>query len=192
MTLERDMIPLINDLLEEHRNSARLLHALEDQIKVIGKGGKPDYELIMSIADYFCEYPDRCHHLKEAVVFEQLRAKYPNKMEAIGDLAREHIDAHERVTQFRRCIDELLHEAIIPRSSLVDVARSFIEAERQHMRKEEDRFFPVAAKYFTEEDWSFIDDCNAKCLDPIFLSQCTEEFANICERIVEWENENRS
>ena len=57
-------MPVIETLREEHRNISRMLDALEHQIEVLAQVGTPDYEIIRGIADYFCDYPDRCHHPK--------------------------------------------------------------------------------------------------------------------------------
>jgi hemerythrin-like domain-containing protein len=167
----------------------RLLNALEHQIEVTARTGEPDYKLILGIAEYFCDYPDRCHHPKEIAVFDHLRAKYPQEAKAIVDLTTEHTNTHQRVSLFRRVFYEILQDAIIPRSTLVFAARSFIRAERRHMRMEEEDFFPLAEKCFVLEDWSCVEECLAKNGQPLFVNQVENEFKGISERLLEWEKQ---
>ena len=189
MTVEAHLATLLDELRAEHRNTARLLNALEHQIEITAQAGQPDYELILSIADYFCDYPDRCHHPKETAIFEQLRVEYPQEAEAVGDLGHEHVDTHERVHQFRQLIRGLLKEAIVPRSNVVDAARDFIEAERRHMHMEEERFFPVAEKCLRSEDWLRIHHDLTKDRDPAIFDQIEDEFGELRERLLEWEKD---
>ena len=66
---------VIKTLREEHANIARLLSALEHQMLVFAGGDRPDYDVVQGVADYFFDYPDRCHHPKEdAVLAQMLRA----------------------------------------------------------------------------------------------------------------------
>ena len=180
---------VIDALLAEHRNMARLLTALEHQVELVALAGEPDYQLILSIARYFCEYPDRCHHPKENAVLEQLRMKFPLEEKSLSYLAWEHIDAYERVVRFHQSVDELIHGAIIPRAALVKAALSFITAERRHMRMEEEVFFPAAEKYLVEEDWSCVEQAITKSCDPLIMNQAENEFKLISESLVEWEKQ---
>ncbi len=56
------MTALIPVLRREHKNIARLLDTLEHQIGLLEKEARPDYDVLQDIAEYFCDYPDRCHH----------------------------------------------------------------------------------------------------------------------------------
>lgn len=77
---------MIDTLREEHRKMSRLLDALEHQIAVFERAGKPDYDVIRGIADYFLEYPDSCHHRKEDVIFEFLCERYPPTRATVEEL----------------------------------------------------------------------------------------------------------
>ena len=81
------MVTVIYTLREEHRNIARLLNALEHQIEIFARAGAPDYDVIRGIAEYFLDYPDRCHHPKEDVVFDRLCARFPRDAGVVGFLA---------------------------------------------------------------------------------------------------------
>jgi len=61
------MSSVIEVLLEEHKNIARLLNAMENQLEKLATANDPDLDLLQSIANYFCDYPDHCHHPKEII-----------------------------------------------------------------------------------------------------------------------------
>ncbi len=181
------MSSVIEALRIEHRDSARLLDALEHQIQTMAAATDTDYEILQGIANYFCDYPDRCHHPKEDAVFSLLRARYPQDASAIGDLSREHRETGARVRQFRDNINALFRDAVMPRDTIVSAARNFIEFERRHMRMEEERFFPVAQSRLTPEDWQSIEASLPKARDPLFGEIVEQEFRELRERLLAWE-----
>jgi len=185
------MASVIEVLREEHRNITRLLQALEYQIDVFAEAGAPDYDVVGGVADYFLDYPDRCHHPKEDVVFAQLRQAHPKETAAIGDLAKEHRAIHEQAQQFRDTVNVLLNETDIARSAVVDAAHVFIEAERRHMRMEEERFFPLAERLLTRDSWQKVDAELIKRSDPLFGARVEEGFRKLSERLLAWEEECR-
>ena len=166
---------------------ARLLDALERQIEEMTRAGAPNYELILEIANYFCSYPDRCHHPKENAIFQHLRMQFPQEAEAIGDLENDHVGTRKRGTRFRQFIYEILQDSIIVRAAAVSAARTFIDAERRHMRMEERHFFPVAEQNFAQEDWAEIGDAIGKERNPLFGDQIDQDFERLSERLISWE-----
>ncbi len=183
------MSPLIQVLRQEHKNIARLLDALEHQVELSVAGKRPDYDLLQDIATYFCDYPDRCHHPKEDAVFRQLQARHPEAAKQIGDLAREHRDTGARVRRFRDNIQALFRDQVMPLATLVNAARSFIDAERQHMRMEEAVFFPAAESALSEEDWHVIGSGMSREHDPLFGTTVEKQFATLLQRLLAWEKE---
>lgn len=185
------MSSVIETLREEHRNIARLLNVMEDQVEMLVTACNPDLNLLQGIANYFCEYPDRCHHPKENVVLQKLQAKYPMEAATVGDLAKEHRDAYARARRFHDNIQAIICEQILPRDKLISAGRSFIDAEREHMRMEENIFFPLAASILDEEDWSSIEDNLRQMQDPLFGEIVDKEFTNLREFLLSGEVENR-
>lgn len=184
------MALVIETLREEHRDIARLLDALEHQIDVFERADEPDYDVIRGVADYFLEFPDRCHHPKEDQVFARLKAADPKAAAEIGDLPSEHRLVHERIGRFARDLQALLGETDIARDVVVDAARQFIEAERRHMQMEEERFFPLAEKALTAEDWSILDRALAQSADPRF-GDSAARLKQLSQRLIAWEAESR-
>jgi hemerythrin-like domain-containing protein len=185
------MTAILQKLHQEHRNIARLLDALEHQVDVLAEGKRPDYDLLQNIATYFCDYPDRCHHPKEDAVFRRLQQKYPEQSARVGDLTREHRDTAARVRRFRDNIQALFRDQVMPLATLVNAARTFIDAERQHMRMEETVFFPAAESQLAPEDWRAIESALKDEHDPLFGEVVEKDFIALLERLLAWESEYR-
>jgi hemerythrin-like domain-containing protein len=180
------MTSLIQALLEEHRNIRRLLSLLDHQVGLLAMGADPDYDLLQGVANYFCDYPDRCHHPKEDAVFRQLQARDPAGAARVGDLAREHREAHARVRRFRDHIQAIFRNEIVPREAAVTAAQSFVNAEREHMKMEEEVFFPIAARALNEEDWRTVDGNLRAMQDPLFGDIVEEEFRGLRNILLSW------
>jgi hemerythrin-like domain-containing protein len=71
------MAYMIEVLRQEHRNIESLLGVLERELNVFDRGERPDYEVVLAVIDYFKDYPDSCHHPKEDMILEKLRARDP-------------------------------------------------------------------------------------------------------------------
>src|SRR5260370_24684371 len=91
------MTKIIDILREEHRNIEKLLLVLERELLVFNRGERPDYHVVRSVIEYFQDYPDRCHHPKEDMVFEKLKARDPIAAASVGDLEAEHGKGSKRL-----------------------------------------------------------------------------------------------
>jgi hemerythrin-like domain-containing protein len=184
------MAAVIEALRYEHRHIARLLRALDYQIEIFAQAGAPDYDVIVGVADYFLDYPDRCHHPKEDAVFARLKALHPEELADIGDLPAEHRALRERVGRFRETVRMLLNDTDIAREVIVVAAREFIAAEQRHMRGEEERFLPLADRLLTPADWSAIESELTGGSDPLFGGKVEAAFRQLSDRLLAWEAED--
>jgi hemerythrin-like domain-containing protein len=184
------MTVLIEVLHEEHRNVERLLRALESQIETFGDGGAPDYDIIVGVADYFLGYPDRCHHPKEDLIAAKLKQAHPEAIAALPDLSGEHRALHQAAQAFRETVSALLNETDIPRASIVDAGRAFIDSQRRHLQMEESHFLPVADRLLTPADWADLDIRRSEQTDPVFGDRVEEMFRTLSRRLLAWEAEN--
>jgi hemerythrin-like domain-containing protein len=180
---------MVEILRKEHKNIARLLAALEHQVDLFAKDQPPDYDVIKGVAEYFLDYPDRCHHPKEDAMLARLRENHPADAAAIGDLEGEHKAMHTRVVQFHATIVALLGDTDIARSVVVDAARGFIAAERRHMQMEEERFFPLADLRLTPADWLKIYREMTGGPDPLFGGKVEDSFRKLSEQLLAWEED---
>jgi hemerythrin-like domain-containing protein len=183
------MAEIIRKLREEHKNITRLLDVLEHELGVFDATKQPDYDVVVSIADYFTGFPDRCHHPKEDLIFQRLREIDPAAAASIGNLEAEHEKIATLARHFREAVHNVLREAEMPRSAFDAVVRHFIRDQRDHLRLEEEHFFPIALDVFTAEDWVAIDAKVSREDDLLFSDKAAQEFELLRKNIMRWERE---
>jgi hemerythrin-like domain-containing protein len=183
------MSRIVEMLQEEHRNIARLVDVLEQELSVFDRRERPDYEIFQAIIQYFKEYPDSCHHPKEDVVYRILKERNPAVAGAVGDVESEHVIEGERLRKFAQVVQDVLADQEMPRQTFHEAARDFIEHQRRHMAKEEKLLFPAALETLTAEDWAAIDARIDDRKDPMFDGNVTSKFQSLYNTILRWEKE---
>jgi len=182
----------LRQLREEHRNIIRLLGALERQLAIFDGAERPDYDILLSIAEYFTGFPDLYHHPKEDLVLARLRQREPKGARPLEQLLAEHQRLGELARHFREAIENVLKEAEVPRSNVDAAIRHFIEDQRRHLQMEEQLFFPLAEKVLTPADWAAIEAEAGKPEDPLFGAACASSFAALRDDILSRERENQT
>jgi hemerythrin-like domain-containing protein len=183
------MPKIIDILLEEHQNIEKLLLVLEHELDIFDRGGRPDYEILQTIIQYFQDYPESCHHPKEEKIFEKLKARDAAAAKRFGDVEAEHETETKRLRSFARAVDSVLADQEFLRESFHLAVRDFIEHQRQHLKKEEQLLFPAAVKALRREDWAEIDARLDDRKDPLFDEVVEAKFQNLQKTILRWEQE---
>jgi hemerythrin-like domain-containing protein len=184
------MTTIIDMLREEHRNIEKMLLVLEQELDVFDRGKQPDYEVLQAVIGYFQDYPDRCHHPKEDMVFEKLKARDPVAAESIGDLKAEHQEISKRLQRLALALQSILTDREVLRTSFDSVVRNFIEHERQHIDMEEGALFPAAVRALRREDWAGINARLSDKQDPLAGEIIEEKFRFLHQRILQWEEQD--
>jgi hemerythrin-like domain-containing protein len=183
------MPKIIDILLEEHQNIEKLLLVLEHELEVFDRSGRPDYEILQTIIQYFQDYPESCHHPKEEMIFEKLKARDAAAAGRFGDVEAEHGAETRRLRSFARAVDSVLADQEFLRESFHLAVHDFIEHQREHLKKEERLLFPAALKALQPVDWAEIDARLDDRKDPLFDSVVEEKFHNLQKTILRWERE---
>ena len=186
------MPEVLHQLREEHRNIARVLNALEHQLAIFDRGERPDYDVLEAAAEYFTEFPDRCHHPKEDLIFRKLKKRDPTAVESIADLELEHQRIAGLADQFRQAVRNVLQEIEVPREAFDAVLRHFIRDQRRHMSMEQEHFFPLALRVLSAEDWAEIDGQVTKEDDPLFGVEASRPYEGLLRHILTWEQEDEA
>ena len=186
------MAEVLRRLGEEHANLARLLNAMEHQLAIFDRGDQPDYDVLGAAAEYFTEFPDRCHHPKEDLIFRKLRAKDPAAADSIVDLEAEHSEISDNVRRFREAVERVREEVEVPRSVFDAVLRHFIDDLRRHMKMEQEQFFPAAVAVLDEADWADIDRQVTDEEDPLFGAKAAGKYESLLQDILAWEKEDEA
>jgi hemerythrin-like domain-containing protein len=184
------MTRLIEVLREEHRNIEKLLGVLEQELGVFDRQERPDYETVQAVVDYFAEYPARCHHPKEDMIVDILKARDPAAARDVGDIEADHRREDERLRRLAHTIENVRSGGELPRQAVDDVVREFIAHERRHIELEERALFPAAIKVLRPADWARIDARMSDARDPLFNDTVEQKFRALAEKIVQWEREN--
>jgi hemerythrin-like domain-containing protein len=183
------MPKIIDLLLQEHQNIEKLLLVLEHELEIFDRSGRPDYEVLQTIIQYFQDYPESCHHPKEEMIFERLKARDPAAARSFGDVEAEHELETSRLRTFARAVEYVLADQEFLRETFHLAVHDFIDHQRQHLNKEERLLFPAAAKALRPEDWAEIDARLDDRKDPLFDSVVEEKFQNLQKTILRWEQE---
>jgi hemerythrin-like domain-containing protein len=183
------MARIIEMLREEHRNIAKLLNVLEQELKVFDRSERPDYDVFQAIIEYFQEYPERFHHPKEDIVFRVLKERNPTLATAVGNVEADHEIEGARLRRFAQMVHDILADQELPRQEFHAAAQDFIQHQRRHMAMEERLLFPAALEGLTPADWAQLDARAEDHKDPLFDGATLSKFHNLQETILRWEQE---
>jgi hemerythrin-like domain-containing protein len=186
------MSNIIQILLEEHRNIDKLLLVLERELDVFDRSEEPDYEIFQAVIQYFQDYPENCHHPKEDMVFEKLKARDAGAADRVGDAEADHRVETLRLRRLVEAVDDILAGREFLRQTFHDVVHEFTAHQRQHMDKEERLLFPAAIKGLRPEDWADIDARLNDRKDPLFNGVIETKFQALQRTILRWEQETET
>jgi len=183
------MTYVIEVLRQEHRNIEKLLRVLERELSVFNYGGRPEYEVMVRVFDYFQEYPDSCHHPKEDMIFDKLKSRDSAAVGKMRDLHAEHAEEARRLRRAAQAVDRVLGDEDLVRETVSDIIRDFIAHEREHMKMEEQVFFPTALDALRPTDWADIALKLAARCDPLNGPDLEQKFSMLRRKILEMEAE---
>jgi hemerythrin-like domain-containing protein len=167
----------------EHGNLSRLLGLIEDQLAAADAGAPMDAELLCLASEYFSDYPDRCHHPKEDLVYRLLAERDPQACSGIRDLLADHRRLHELAEAFTGAARRVREQPPAAEPGVREVIREFTGHYRQHMRSEEEQFFRLAERRLSRDDWATLDFAMFDRDDPLFDHAAEERFSALRQRI---------
>jgi hemerythrin-like domain-containing protein len=167
----------------EHRNMGKLLGLLEGQLASAGAGHPMDADLLHLAWEYFADYPDLCHHPKEDLVYELLIRRDPDSCADLRNLASDHARLHDLTTAFGEAVRRLREDPRAAEPAAREAIRQFTQRYRQHLRDEDERFFPLAAKRLSHEDWQGLDFAVFERVDPLYDTAAEQRFLALRQRI---------
>jgi hemerythrin-like domain-containing protein len=183
------MTNIIQQIRDEHKNMAKLLDAFERQIAVFNDGGKPDYEVLVGVIDYFLDYPDRCHHPKENLLARKILEGASDAVGPLRKLEAQHEELGILTRRFSQLLRRVLDEAELPRNDLTRAAKEFIATQRQHMEMEEEHFLPLAEFALSRNDLAALDSEFLAETDPLLDPDTEARYATLRTAILTWEAE---
>lgn len=151
----------------DHRNFARVLDLIEQQIDAFHAGRHSDYELMHSIVYYLRHYPDCFHHPREDIAFARLVKRDPTLQLTIARRMQEHAAIAAAGEDLLKWLERINAGVVTERSSFEAAAATFVVYYRHHMAAEEAEVIPRAVELLTAADWAAVAAIPSAS-DPLF------------------------
>ena len=175
---------ILQTLREDHANQAQLLALIEAEIaKLSGGMEAPDYELISLALEYCTDYPSRCHHPREDLIYVKLLQRDPQFGTRAAVLTEDHRDLESLIRKFAEAVGGTMCGRD-PRQ-LRQTGERFLHHYRHHMSVEEREIFPRASECLTDDDWQEIEDAYEEVSDPLFGDHTRQAYIALQRRIVD-------
>ena len=82
--------PIIQQLIRDHRNMARLLDVLQEELERYRQTKSADFEILSRIVDYVRNFPELRHHPREDLIFRHLEYRDPAGARQAEAILAEH------------------------------------------------------------------------------------------------------
>jgi hemerythrin-like domain-containing protein len=135
-------------LMDEHRVIEQVLNCLEKLADRCEAGEKLDGPSALKALDFFRNFADRCHHGKEeGHLFPLLEARgLAREGGPTGVMLHEHEEGRRLITAMAGAIERDAPREFVPH------ARAYVKLLREHIRKEDNCLFPMAAGILSGTD----------------------------------------
>ena len=138
----------IDILMEEHRLIERVIAILETATNRLEAGGAVRPGLFIEACDFNKNFADGCHHKKEeGVLFKSMEAHgVPVESGPIGVMLFEHDQGRAFTRSICQASGHLERGDQSAQVELINAARGYAALLRQHIYKEDNILFPMAAR----------------------------------------------
>jgi hemerythrin-like domain-containing protein len=174
---------VLNALRADHRNMTVLLDMLDAEAGRLKALEDPNYELLRDIMLYMTGYPDVVHHRKEDWVYAQMVAVRPALQRDLTRIERDHAEIAKLGTKLLNDIGAIESGTVMRRFDVVEDARAYVTRQRDHMRWEDEKLFPMIDELKAELDLSEPASNIAKTTDPVFGRKVASGFRNLLDAI---------
>ncbi len=140
----------IDRLVADHEIIERGLSVLERAVARIDSGQPPQDEFLKWAPEFFARFADRCHHAKEEDLFFPLLKQLgiPVQGGPIGVMLQEHEAGRDCVRRMR----EAFGSNGLDSAEFSAAANAFVPLLRQHIYKENNILFQMAANVLSQAD----------------------------------------
>ncbi len=174
---------VLDELREDHRNLTVLLEMLDLEIARLKSQEDPDYELLHDIMTYMTGYPDAVHHKKEDWVYARMAAVRTSMQRDLTRIEHDHADICNLGNKLLSDIQAIESGTVMRRIDVVEDARRYLTRQRDHMRWEDEKLFPLIDSLKTELDLSQKPSRVGTMTDPVFGPNVENSFRSLFEAI---------
>ena len=174
----------VDRLVQEHDIIERGLSVLEAVVGRIELGQPIPEDFLTWAPDFFAQFADKCHHAKEEDLFFPLLKErgIPEEGGPIGVMLHEHVIGRDCVRRMREAAQGEQLDSVV----FSDAAKEFIPLLRQHIFKENNILFQMAANVMSDDD-------DAQMIDRFTQVEQERELVGMHERfsaqVSEWEQQ---
>ena len=139
----------------EHRLIEKMIAVMNDQISLMRKQDRGNAAFIDAAVDFIRIYADKTHHGKEEdILFRDLAAKKMSAEDraAMQELIEEHRFARKTVAELVQAKDDYPAGRKEALKTLLDRLTTLVVFYPEHIRREDEVFFPDTEKYFTRDE----------------------------------------
>jgi hemerythrin-like domain-containing protein len=147
-------------LMEEHRVIERVLSSLERAAVRLDNGEAIRPGFFIDAADFIKGFADGCHHKKEeGVIFTALvEAGMPKEVGPVAVMLIEHDQGRAYTRGTRMAAERLQAGDASARADVVKNALGYVDLLRQHIGKENEILFPMAAQMIPQAEQAGLVD----------------------------------
>lgn len=174
----------VNRLVSEHEVIERALAVLEQVVMRIESGQQTPEGFPKWAPEFFAEFADRCHHAKEEdLLFPLLKERgIPEKGGPIGVMLHEHDVGRDCVRRMREASEGDVFDA----AAFTAAAKEFVPLLRQHIFKENNVLFQMAANVLSDADDDAMHERFAEVEQQRSLTGMQERVA---DEVARWESD---
>lgn len=178
-----DVTRVLDELRVDHRNLTVLIDMLDAEADRLKALEDPDYDLLRDVMLYMTGYPDVVHHRKEDWVYAQMVAVRPAMQRDLIRIERDHTELAKLGTKLLNDIEAIESGTVMRRFDVVEDARQYVNRQRDHMRWEDEKLFPLVESLKGELDLSEAASNVATMRDPVFGPNVESGFHNLFDAI---------
>lgn len=172
------MTEAIRLLRIEHHQANAILKSMEEQIE---SAAEVDLPLMQSIAAYFADYPDQCHHPVEDLVFRRMEKRDPARAAAVVEILSDHRKISEITGKLVAAVQQVSNDG--DQEALRSIMREFVDHYRSHIESEERTFFPLALEILRDNDWAELGYHIFDGQDPLYKQDVEDRFRRLRDDI---------
>jgi hemerythrin-like domain-containing protein len=142
-------------LMIEHRLIEKMIAVTKGQMAVMRNQDRIDPVFIDAAVDFIRTYADKTHHGKEEdILFRDLANKNMSSEDkkAMQELVEEHKFARKKVAELVQAKEDYLSGRKEALKTAMDALTTLVEFYPEHIRREDEAFFPDTEKYFTRDE----------------------------------------
>lgn len=173
------MHPVLESLLAQHRDMARLIGLLECQPSLEPDPAAPHVGLLVDVMTYLTHFPDVSHHPVEDRIAERLSMRRSLATDLCAELQSQHARLAQQGPELLRDMEGAMRRETVPLELVALNSRLYAERLRHNIAFEELVLIPRADRFLDGADWAAITSTYAPASDPLFSGEVDQRFERL-------------